>query len=46
MTSLYERSQAFDVTDSALRRGEWSAFGRAFDALRQALDVAPDSGDR
>jgi uncharacterized protein len=31
------------VADAALRRGDWAAFGRAFDALRQALDVHADS---
>jgi hypothetical protein len=44
--ALAEARRWVRLADSALRRGEWSAFGRAFDALRQALDVAPDSGDR
>jgi hypothetical protein len=34
------------LADSALRRGEWAAFGRAFDALRQALEVEPDSASQ
>lgn len=31
------------LADAALRRGDWAAFGRAFDALRQALDARADS---
>ncbi len=28
--------------DSALRRGDWSGFGRAFDALKQVLEAGPE----
>jgi hypothetical protein len=41
--TLAEARRWVRLADSALRRGEWAAFGRAFDALRQALDAEPDS---
>jgi hypothetical protein len=41
--TLSEARRWVRLADSALRRGEWAAFGRAFDALRQALEVEPDS---
>lgn len=44
--TLFEARRWVRLADSALRRGEWSAFGRAFDALRQALDAEPDSATR
>ncbi len=40
---LAEAQQWLRRADAALRRGDWAAFGRAFDALRQALDVRADS---
>lgn len=44
--TLSEARRWVRLADSALRRGEWAAFGRAFDALRQALEVEPDSASQ
>lgn len=44
--TLAEARRWVRLADSALRRGEWASFGRAFDALRQALDVESDSAGR
>jgi hypothetical protein len=41
--TLAEARRWVRLADSALRRGEWAAFGRAFDALRQALAAESDS---
>ena len=30
------------LADSALRTGDWVTFGRAFEALREALQIEPD----
>jgi hypothetical protein len=41
--SLDEARRWMRAADSAMRVGDWGAFGRAFDALRHALGVTPDS---
>jgi hypothetical protein len=35
--TLEEARAAFDALDSAMRRGDWSAFARAYENLRRAL---------
>jgi hypothetical protein len=47
--TLDEARRWVQLADSALRTGDWAAFGRAFDALRQVLGIpqdttGPDSG--
>jgi hypothetical protein len=34
---LGEAREWMAIADSALKRGDWSAFGRAFEALREIL---------
>jgi hypothetical protein len=41
--SLNEARRWMRAADSAMRAGDWGAFGRAFDALRRTLSVTPDS---
>ena len=38
---LAEARAAFLALDSAVRRGDWVQFGRAYEALRRALHLAP-----
>jgi hypothetical protein len=44
--TLDEARRWVQLADSALRAGDWSGFGRAFDALREVLAVPPDSTSR
>jgi hypothetical protein len=37
-SGLTEVRTAFAAMDSALRRGDWASFGRAYEALRRALE--------
>jgi hypothetical protein len=39
--ALIDARRWFRVADSAFRRGDFTAFGRAFEELRAALEVAP-----
>ena len=41
--TLDEARRWIQLADSALRTGDWAAFGRAFDALRQVLGIPPDT---
>ncbi|HEX2450348.1 MAG TPA: UPF0182 family protein [Gemmatimonadales bacterium] len=41
--TLDEARRWVQIADSALRSGDWSGFGRAFDALRQVLAAPTDS---
>ncbi len=44
--TIAEAQRWVRVADEALRRGDWAAFGRAFDALRLALGARADSVHR
>jgi hypothetical protein len=39
---LAEARRWFQIADSTFRRGDFTAFGKAFEALRAVLDVPPD----
>jgi len=41
--TLDEARRWIQIADSAMRAGDWAAFGRAFDALRQVLSTPTDS---
>lgn len=45
-TRLEEARRWLHRADSALRAGDWSGFGTAFDSLRAALGVPADTADR
>jgi uncharacterized membrane protein (UPF0182 family) len=44
--TLSEARAALAAMDSALRRSDWAAFGRAYDALRKALEAGAEHGRR
>jgi len=44
--ALSEARAAFAAMDSASRRGDWAAFGRAYEALRRALETGAAHGKR
>jgi len=44
--ALAEARAAFAAMDSASRRGDWVAFGRAYEALRRALEASGAQGRR
>jgi hypothetical protein len=46
LAGLAEARAAFVTMDSALRHGDWASFGRAYDALRRALEARSPRGPR